>query len=196
MTVFRILDKRQVLRLLPVAECIEPMAEVLAALTRGELENPLRTFLRPEGSGNYLGLMPSFRPEPPLYALKTACVAPANTARGLDTHQGFIALFDGVTGETRALLNAAAITGIRTAAVSALATRLLARPDSRTLAILGAGTQARFHLEGMRAVLPFERVLVWNRTPGRGAELDGVEEVGSAREALSEESCGCCSGCV
>ena len=186
MTLVRILDKQQVLRLMPVADCIEPMAEVLAALTRGELENPLRTFLRPEGSGNYLGLMPAYRPDPPLFALKTACVAPANTARGLDTHQGFIALFDGVTGQTRALLNAAAITGIRTAAVSALATRLLARPDSKTLAILGAGTQARFHLEGMRAVLPFERVLVWNRTPGRGAELDGVEEVGTAREALAE----------
>ncbi|HEX4520628.1 MAG TPA: ornithine cyclodeaminase family protein [Gaiellaceae bacterium] len=186
MSTVRILDKQQVLRLMPVAECIEPMAEVLASLTRGELENPLRTFLRPEGSGNYMGLMPSYRPERPLYALKTACVAPANTARGLDTHQGFIALFDGVTCETRVLMNAAAITGIRTAAVSALATRLLARPDSRVLAILGAGTQARFHLEGMRAVLPFERVLVWSRTPGSAAALDGVEEVGSAREAVAE----------
>jgi ornithine cyclodeaminase len=171
---------------LPVADCIEPMAEVLAALARHELENPLRMFLRPDGAGSYLALMPAYRPVRPLYSLKAACVAPANTSRGLDTHQGFIALFDGVTGETRALVNAAAITAIRTAAVSALATRLLARPESRTLAILGAGTQAKLHLEGMRAVLPFERVLGWNRTPGRAATLEGVEEVASVREAVRE----------
>jgi len=182
----RVLSKQEVQRLMPVSECIEPMAEVLAALTRAELENPLRTFLRPAGSESFMALMPAYRPEPALYSLKTACVSPGNTRRGLDTHQGFIALFDGLTGQTRAILNAAAITGIRTAAVSALATRLLARPDSRTLAILGAGTQARFHLEGMRAVLPFERVVVWSRTPGRASRLEGVEEVATPREAVRE----------
>jgi ornithine cyclodeaminase len=182
----RVIGKQEVERLMPVAECVEPMAGVLAALTRGELENPLRTVLRPEGAGSYMALMPAYRPDPPLYSLKTACVAPDNTLLGIDTHQGFIGLFDGATGQMRALVNAAAITAIRTAAVSALATRLLARPDSRTLAILGSGTQARSHLEGMRAVLPIERVLVWSRTPGHASKLDGVEEVATAREAVSE----------
>ena len=182
----RVISKQEVERLMPVAECIQPMAEALVALTRGELLNPLRTVLRPEGAGSYMALMPAYRPDPPLYSLKTACVNPANTRLGIDTHQGFIGLFDGVTGQPRALVNAGAITAIRTAAVSALATRLLARPGSSTLAILGSGTQARSHLEGIRAVLPIERVLVWSRTPGNGSKLDGVVEVATAQEAVCE----------
>ncbi len=182
----RVLNKREVERLMPVADCIEPMAEVLRALTRDELHNPLRFFVRPPASDTFMALMPVFRPAPPLYSLKAVCVSPENSKLGLATHQGFIALFDGKTGETRALVNGAAITAIRTAAVSALATKLLARTDSRTLAILGAGVQARFHLEGMRAVLPFERVLVWSRTPGRAAELEDVEEAATAEEAVRD----------
>jgi ornithine cyclodeaminase len=81
-------------------------------------------------------------------------------------------------------MNAGAITAIRTAAVSGVATKLLARPSSRTLAILGAGTQARAHLEAMRVALPFDEVRVWSRTPGRASELDGVVEVGTPEEAL------------
>src|SRR6185437_5163828 len=80
------------------------------------------------------------------------------------------------------------ITSIRTAAVSAVATRLLARPESRTLAILGAGVQARAHLEGMRAVLPFDRVRVWSHTPGRAAELDGVEALADADVVVTATS--------
>jgi ornithine cyclodeaminase/alanine dehydrogenase-like protein (mu-crystallin family) len=112
------------------------------------------------------------------------CVAPGNSELGLDQHQGFVALFDGVTGTVRALVNASAITSIRTAAVSGVATKLLARPASRTLAILGAGIQASAHLEAMRAVLPFEQVRAWSRTPGHAAGLDGVEETHSAEEAV------------
>jgi len=183
----RVLGEHDVRRVLPVADCIEPMAEVLAALARDDLYNPLRSVVLPPGADVFMGLMPAYRAAPdPLYSLKAVCIAPGNAARGLDSHQGFVALFDGETGETRALVNAAAITSIRTAAVSAVATRLLARPESRTLAILGAGVQARAHLEGMRAVLPFDRVRVWSRTPGRAAELDGVEEAATAAEALAD----------
>jgi ornithine cyclodeaminase/alanine dehydrogenase-like protein (mu-crystallin family) len=182
----RILARADVERLMPVSDCIEPMAAVLAALAREQLLNPLRVFVRPPGADTSMALMPAYRSEPPLYALKTACVAPGNAARGMESHQGFVALFDGQTGETRALLNAAAVTGIRTAAVSALATRLLARPDSRTLAILGSGTQARFHLEGLRAVLPFDRVTAWSRTPGHASRLPDVEEVPTARDAVRD----------
>ena len=182
----RVLNKQEVERLMPVADCIEPMAEVLKALTRDELHNPLRFFVRPPTTDTFMALMPVFRPEPPLYSLKAVCVSHDNSKRGLDTHQGFIALFDGETGETRALVNGAAITAIRTAAVSALATRLLrarTRGRSRSSA---RGCSARFHLEGMRAVLPFERVLVWNRTPGRAAELGDVEEAATAEEAVRD----------
>ncbi len=178
----RILDEHDVRRLLPMAECIEAMAAALAALARAELFNPLRFVVRPPNERTLMGLMPAHRGgEQAVYSLKTVCIAPGNAARGLDLHQGFVALFDGETGATRAIMNAGAITSIRTAAVSGVATRLLARPESRTLAILGAGIQARAHLEAMRAVLPFERVKVWSRSPGRAAELAEVEEAATSR---------------
>jgi ornithine cyclodeaminase/alanine dehydrogenase-like protein (mu-crystallin family) len=181
----RILSERDVHRLLPAAECIEQMAEALAALARNELYNPLRFVVRPPDEPTLMGLMPAHRSGPdPVYSLKTVCIAPGNTARGLDAHQGFVAIFSGETGETRGLVNAGAITAIRTAAVSAVATRLLARPGSRTLAILGAGTQARAHLETLRAVIPFEHVRAWSRTPGRASEIPEVEEGASAVEAV------------
>jgi ornithine cyclodeaminase/alanine dehydrogenase-like protein (mu-crystallin family) len=181
----RVLDEHDVRRLLPMAECIDVMAGALAAVSRGEFFNPLRVMARPPGEESLLGLMPAHRGgDRPLYSLKSLAIVPSNAERGLDLHQGFVALFDGVTGQTRAILNAGAITSIRTAAVSGVATRCLARDDVRTLAILGTGIQARAHLEAMRAVREFERIVAWGRTPGRFEDLDDVEEVGSAEEAV------------
>jgi ornithine cyclodeaminase/alanine dehydrogenase-like protein (mu-crystallin family) len=183
----RILDEHDVRRLLPMGECIEVMAGALASLARGELHNPLRFIVRPPGESSLLGLMPAHRSAPsPLYSLKTVAIFPGNSARGLDPHQGFVALFDGETGEPRAIMNAGAITAVRTAAVSGVATRALAREGARTLAILGAGFQALAHLEAMRAVRDFDRVLVWNRTPGRVAAFDGAEEAATAEEAVRD----------
>jgi ornithine cyclodeaminase len=181
----RVLDEETVRRLLPMRECIDVMADALASLARGEVHNPLRFIVRPPGEESLLALMPSHRGgDRPLYALKALAIFPSNAARGLDLHQGFVALLDGETGETRALMNAGGITAVRTAAVSGVATRLLARDDVRTLAILGTGIQARAHLEAMRAVREFERVVVWGRTPGRFADLDDVEEVADAETAV------------
>jgi ornithine cyclodeaminase/alanine dehydrogenase-like protein (mu-crystallin family) len=183
----RVLGHDDVVRLLPMGECIDEMAVALAALARGEVHNPLRFVMRPPQAQSLLGLMPAYRGgDSPVYALKTVAIFPGNSARGLDPHQGFVALFDGETGETRALMNAGAITAIRTGAVTAVATRALARDDARTLAVLGGGIQARAHLEALRLVRPFERVVLWSRTPGRAAGLDGVEEVASAKEAVSD----------
>jgi ornithine cyclodeaminase/alanine dehydrogenase-like protein (mu-crystallin family) len=181
----RVITQEQAERLLPMDECIDAMARALASLARDELHNPLRSIVRPPGEETLLGLMPAHRSAPKnAYALKTIVVAPANPARGLDAHQGTVTLFDGETGQVRAVMNASAITAIRTAAVSAVATRALARPDSRELAILGAGVQARSHLEAMRAVLDLERVRGWSPTPGKASLLDGVEETVSAEEAV------------
>lgn len=178
----RVIDEDEVRRLLPMAECIEVMAQALASLSRGEVHNPLRFVVRPPGESSLLGLMPAHRGgAQPLWALKSVAIFPSNAARGLDLHQGFVALFDGETGAPRALLNAGAITAVRTAAVSGVATRLLARDDARTLAILGAGIQARAHLEAMRAVRDFDRVLVWSPS-GRG--LAGAESAATAEEAV------------
>ncbi len=167
----RVLDHAEVTRLLPMSECIDVMAAALASLARGEVHNPLRFVVRPQNEPSLLGLMPAHRGgSERLWGLKTVAIFPGNSARGLDSHQGFVALFDGETGQTRAILNAGAITAIRTAAVSAVATRLLARQDAKVLVILGAGIQGRSHLEAMRAVHDFDRVVVWSRKDGSPEE--------------------------
>jgi ornithine cyclodeaminase/alanine dehydrogenase-like protein (mu-crystallin family) len=123
--------------------------------------------------------MPAHRAgERPLFALKAVCVFPSNPARGLDAHQGTVTLFDGTTGEPTAIVDASAITAVRTAAVSAVATRLLALESARRLAILGAGVQAAAHLDAMLAVRELEHVTVFARTPERAELL-----VKRAREA-------------
>lgn len=160
-----VLGEADVARLLPMDECVEVMAEALAALERGDMEQPLRFVVRPAEAAGLMGLMPAYRARPEAaYGLKAVCVFPGNPARGLDAHQGAVLLFDGETGELRAALNASAITAVRTAAVSAVATRLLARENTRELAILGAGVQARSHLQAMAVVRTFEGARIWSRT--------------------------------
>jgi ornithine cyclodeaminase/alanine dehydrogenase-like protein (mu-crystallin family) len=191
----RILDEEQVTRLLPMDECIATMEEVLASLARDELFNPLRQALRPPGADNLMGLMTAYRAGSS-YALKAVVVAPANSERGLDPHQGTVTLFDGVTGVPRAVMNASAITAIRTAAVSALATRRLMRKDARTLAILGRGHQSAAHLEAHRAVHDWERVVTWSPSYTEEAasaeeavrDADVVVTVTSAREPIVERA--------
>ncbi|HEY6585369.1 MAG TPA: hypothetical protein VIZ29_11035, partial [Gaiellaceae bacterium] len=146
-----VLNQEEVEQLLDMEGCIGAMEGALAALARGEVHVPLRMVVHPVDEPSFLGLMPAHRAgEAPLYSLKTVAVFPGNPRRGLDAHQGTVTLFDGETGEVRVLMNASAITAIRTAAVSAVATKLLAREDVRVLGILGAGVQARTHLEAMR----------------------------------------------
>lgn len=125
---------------------------------------PLRTIVRVPGSA-LLGLMPAHRGGArPLFSLKEIVFAPDNSTRGLDTHQGAVLLHDGVDGRLVAILNASAITEIRTAAVSALASMLLARRNARRVAILGAGVQGRSHAMAMRAVFPDAELRIWSLT--------------------------------
>jgi ornithine cyclodeaminase/alanine dehydrogenase-like protein (mu-crystallin family) len=187
-----VLAHDDVRRLLPMEECIELMAEVLADLSSGRAWQPLRFVVRPPEEESLMGLMPAHRSAPAAaYALKAVCIFPGNPSRGLDMHQGGVLLFDGETGEPRALVNASAVTAIRTAAVSAVATRALARADTRQLAVLGSGVQARAHLEAMAKVRPFERARVWSRTPDHArafaSEADApfpVEAVETAEAAV------------
>jgi len=183
-----VLNQEEVQRLLDMEGCIEAMADALAALARGEVHVPLRFVVKPADEPSLIGLMPAHRAgDAPLYSLKTVCVFPDNPKRGLDAHQGTVTLFDGETGEVRALMNASAITAIRTAAVSAVATRLLAREDARELGVLGAGVQARSHLEALRLVRDFERVRIFSPTAEHAQTLAaeaGAEAVESAEEAV------------
>jgi ornithine cyclodeaminase/alanine dehydrogenase-like protein (mu-crystallin family) len=185
-----VLNQEEVERLLDMEGCIEAMEGTLASLARGEVDMPLRFMFAPAGSPSLIGLMPAHRAgDNPLYSLKTVCVFPDNPKRGLDAHQGTVTLFDGETGVVKAVMNASAITAIRTAAVSAVATRLLAREDTRKLGILGAGVQARSHLDSMRAVRDFDQVVLYSPTAGHAtalAEESGAEAVGSAEEAVRD----------
>jgi ornithine cyclodeaminase len=189
-----VLGHDDVERLLPMENCIELMADVLADLARGAVWQPLRFVVRPPEEPSLMGLMPAHRSSPqPAYGLKVICIFPENPSRGLDAHQGGVLLFDGETGRLRAIIDASAVTAIRTAAVSAVATRLLAREETRELAILGSGVQARSHLEAMAKVRPFERARVWSRTAEHARALAAeaeapfpVEAVAGAEEALRE----------
>jgi ornithine cyclodeaminase len=156
-----VLDNQQITELLPMTECIELMADALSALARGEVYQPLRTMIRPPEARGLLGLMPAYRGgERGVFGMKAICVFPENPAKGKDAHQGGVLLFSRETGEMLALMNASAITATRTAAASAVATRLLAREDAQQLAIIGAGVQARTHLVALAAVRPIKRARV------------------------------------
>jgi ornithine cyclodeaminase len=181
-----ILNERDVEELLDMEGCIEAMEQALAALARGEVHFPLRPLVRAPGESHLLGMMPAYRGgERPLYSLKTVAVMPDNPTRGLDAHQGTVTLFDGVTGQTLAVMNASPVTAIRTAAVTAVATRRLARENARVLAIVGAGVQARAHL---KALSGFGHVRIASRTREHAEAL--AAEAGAALCTSAEEAVG------
>jgi len=148
-------------RLLPMEICIEVMTSALTDLSCGEFLQPLRTVVRPPEALGVMAMMPAYRKGPPsAYGLKAICFFHGNPAFGKDAHQGCVLLSSGETGELLAIMNASAITALRTAAVSAVATRLLARPDAGDLTIIGSGIQARAHLIALSSVRPIRRARV------------------------------------
>jgi ornithine cyclodeaminase/alanine dehydrogenase-like protein (mu-crystallin family) len=185
-----ILSHRDVLDALRPGPCAEAMAAVLAGHARGETFMPLRSVMVPPDAAGFMGLMPGWRGPhgdgAAAFALKAVCIMPGNPARGLDSHQGTVTLFDGEIGAPRAILDASAVTAVRTAAVSAVATRLLARADARVLAVLGAGVQGRAHLHALPRVRAFEEVRVFapNRSHALEAAGDRATVAATAEEAV------------
>lgn len=170
-----VLNEHEVRDLLDMESCIAAMEDVLVSLARGELYQPLRSVARPPDAPGFIGLMPSHRGGgTPAYALKEIVVTPDNPTRGLDAHQGSVLLHDGQTGELVAIMNASPVTEIRTAAVSGVATRALARSGAGRVAILGAGVQARAHVDAMRAVLADPEIRIWARRLEAAEELAGL----------------------
>jgi len=189
-----VLSAAAVHELLGYPACADAMREVLAARARGEVFQPLRSVLRPDGAAGLMALMPCYQAgDNAGYGLKAICITPGNPAAGLDSHQGIVLLSSSRTGEPLALMNASAVTEIRTAAVSAVATSLLARPDADVLAIIGTGVQARAHLLAMAATRQLAQVKVAGSSPAKAAAfaagaarpgLPPVAACGSARDAV------------
>jgi ornithine cyclodeaminase/alanine dehydrogenase-like protein (mu-crystallin family) len=190
-----ILDHQEVTRLLGMGDCINVMQDALAQLSRGQMFQPLRTAAVPKGAQGLLGMMPCYKHgEHPLFGLKAVCIFPGNSAKGLDIHQGGVLLFSGETGQLLSLMDASAITSIRTAAVSAVATKLLARKDASDLAIIGAGVQARAHLVAMSLARKLRRARIASLHPStarafveemRALVAFPIEAVASVEEAVA-----------
>jgi alanine dehydrogenase len=160
-----IINQHEIRRLLPMDECIEVMAEALKTLAHGDAVLPLRpTMPVPDGLGR-LVMMPSYLGRPATIGLKVLTIFPGNEGTPFDAHQGAVLLFEPEHGSLQAILDATEITAIRTAAVSGVATRLLARDDAGDLALIGSGVQARTHLDAMQAARQLRRVRVWSRNP-------------------------------
>ena len=150
---FRFLTEDDVRQVLPPSEfpaLVDLMEQTLAGFSAGRATQPVRTALPVGPPGQYLGLMPALLPGDEALGAKLVSVVPSNHARGLSSHIGIVVLFDPETGALRAVMDARYITEVRTAAVSAVSVRHMARPDASRLGIIGAGVQARSHLELLR----------------------------------------------
>ena len=190
------LSSSEVKTLLPMGECIELMTKALADLSRGKFHLPLRMIVRPPDAEGLMAMMPAYRnSERRAYGLKALCFFHSNPALNKDAHQGCVLLSSGDTGELLAIMNASAITALRTAAVSAVATQLLARKDACTLAIIGAGVQARQHLVALSHLRPIKHARVFSPNPKHPSQLVHemkdllafpIEAAASAEEALKD----------
>jgi ornithine cyclodeaminase/alanine dehydrogenase-like protein (mu-crystallin family) len=150
-------------RLLPMNECMEVMADTLLTVAKGDAILPLRPVMwLPEKVGA-LGMMPSYLGSIGMMGLKVVSVFPGNHGTEYDSHMGAVLLFETQHGQLLAIVDASEITAVRTAAVSGVATRLLAREDARELAILGSGIQAKSHLAAMLLARDIEHVRLWSR---------------------------------
>src|ERR1700734_3434048 len=171
----RVLRGSDVRQLLPMTECIDLMHRTMIAVADRRVVLPLRSVMVMPGGLGMLGNMPGYLADPECFGVKLVSLIPRNKPPQYSSHLGLVLLFEAQHGCPVALLDAAEITAIRTAAASGLATRLLARPDAGDLALLGAGEQARSHLEAMLAVRSLRRVRVWARDAGKAAEFARTE---------------------
>jgi alanine dehydrogenase len=157
-----LLDEAAVRSRLPMPALIDAMERALVAFSTGQVEQPVRTVFPYGHEPSHFGLMPCYVPSLPALGAKLVTVVGSNADRGLGTHQATIVMLDPVTGMVEAILDGRYITEVRTAAVSAVSARRLARKDAKILGILGSGVQARSHIEALRTIHPFDEVRVWS----------------------------------
>jgi ornithine cyclodeaminase/alanine dehydrogenase-like protein (mu-crystallin family) len=156
----QIFDEARVRTLLRFDTLIPAMERALTDLSAGRVQQPLRSIIPVTAHAGLFGLMPAVYGD--VLGAKLVTVYPGNAARGLHTHLATVHLFSATTGEPLATLDGRLITEMRTAAVSAVATRVLSRPDAHVLAILGSGVQARSHVAALRLVRAFDEIRIWS----------------------------------
>jgi ornithine cyclodeaminase/alanine dehydrogenase-like protein (mu-crystallin family) len=166
-TSLRFFDEDDVGARLRMPDLIEAMERALVEFSAGRVTQPVRTVFPFGAEPSIFGLMPSYVPSLPALGAKLVTVCAGNAQRGLGTHQAIIVMFDPLTGVPAAVLDGRYITEVRTAAVSAVSARRLARTDARVLGILGSGVQARSHFEALRLVRGFREVRAWSPTADR-----------------------------
>ncbi|HZZ33670.1 MAG TPA: ornithine cyclodeaminase family protein, partial [Phenylobacterium sp.] len=174
----RVIDRDEVTARLTYEVCMPLVRQAMIALSRGETRQLLRSII-PLGGGRMFGIMPGALGERAMFGAKLISVFPGNFAKGVQSHQGVVVLFDGETGGPICVVHAGEVTAIRTAAASAVATDALARPDASRLAVLGYGEQGLTHARAVSKVRSLSAITVWGRSAERaeafaaalGAEL-------------------------
>jgi thiomorpholine-carboxylate dehydrogenase len=178
------LNEERIREHLRMADLIPAMEKALIDFSAGKVTQPVRSIIKVDPPGGFLGLMPALTPDG--LGLKAVTFYPSNANRGIPTHMATIFLVDPETGTPLAIMDGRLVTEMRTAAVSAAATKLLALPDAKILAVLGSGVQARSHVEALRLVRNFEEIRVWSPTQEHAKQF--AEEIGgtavSAEEAV------------
>ena len=158
-----IINAEETRQLLSMPDCIDAMAKAMIATSRQSILIPPRTLFYLQDNSGFFAVMPGASQELQAYGAKVVSYHGSNASRSRPPIQGFVTLFDHQTGEPRAIIDGGIITNIRTAAASGLATRSLARGDSRSCGLLGAGALADMHIEAMCEVRPIERFVIWAR---------------------------------
>jgi len=189
----RVIGEADVNRLLPMQKCIELVRHAMILTAEGRALQPIRTGLALPNTHGLLGMMPGYTADPQWLGIKVTSVFPSNHGTEYGSHQGMVLLFDTQVGCPVAIVNGRAVTYLRTAAASAVATEVLARSNTRSIAILGYGDQAAAHIQSMSIVRRVERFVVWGRSIQRSREFAAkqrsiqpteIESVADIEEAL------------
>ncbi|MBS0408650.1 MAG: ornithine cyclodeaminase family protein [Proteobacteria bacterium] len=183
----RFIDHDEVCRRLTYEAAIPIVREAMIALSAGRTRQLLRSLI-PLAGGRVFGIMPGALGEAEAYGAKLISVYPDNFDRGLPSHQGLVILFDPESGAPVCVVDASAVTAIRTAAASAVATDALARPEARRLAILGYGEQAETHARAIAKVRSLVEIVVWGRSPVRAQAFAGRMEEALGLPVVAAES--------
>jgi ornithine cyclodeaminase/alanine dehydrogenase-like protein (mu-crystallin family) len=187
------LNEREVASLLPIGDVLTTLESAFRAQAAGRIRMPVRTMATTDDG--ILGAMPAaIAGEPAGLGAKLVTFFPGNAATGIHTHQALVALFDHRSGRPLAIMDGRLITEIRTAATSALATRALARPDARIVAILGTGVQARAHVDALAEVMDIDELRVWGRTPTKAAALADLARKRGMHARVAATPTAACSG--